>query len=168
MSYFDIAVNDLLGMIDVADDGAEGGYVNDPRDPGGETKFGISKANHPDVDIKSLTERQARDIYKVEYWDRFHLDDIDDAAVASKTFSLVVNDGLFGVKCLQRACRACGHYVKDDGVIGSATANAVRLSDKQSLLAALKSEGAGYYRSVVVRKPEMKWALEGWLARAYR
>ena len=34
----------------------EGGYVNDPQDPGGETNFGIAKRSHPDVDIKNLTE----------------------------------------------------------------------------------------------------------------
>ena len=34
----------------------EGGYVNDPKDPGGETNFGIAKRSHPDVDIKNLTK----------------------------------------------------------------------------------------------------------------
>jgi lysozyme family protein len=46
----------------------EGGYVNDAADPGGETKFGISKRAHPDVDIKSLIERDAADIYLRDYW----------------------------------------------------------------------------------------------------
>ncbi len=48
----------------------EGGYVNDPRDPGGETKFGISKRAYPQVDIMSLTVNEAKDIYKTDYWDR--------------------------------------------------------------------------------------------------
>lgn len=46
----------------------EGGYVNDPKDPGGETNFGIAKRYHPHVDIKNLTEREAADIYLREYW----------------------------------------------------------------------------------------------------
>ena len=46
----------------------EGGYVNDPRDPGGETKFGISKRAYPDLDIKTLTREQAKDIYYQDYW----------------------------------------------------------------------------------------------------
>ena len=54
--------------------GHEGGYVNNPRDPGGETKYGISKRAHPDVDIKALTLDQARDIYRKDYWDPLKLD----------------------------------------------------------------------------------------------
>jgi hypothetical protein len=46
----------------------EGGYSNDPNDPGGETNFGISKRYHPNVDIKNLTERGAAEIYLKEYW----------------------------------------------------------------------------------------------------
>ena len=41
----------------------EGGYVNDPDDPGGETNFGIAKRSHPDVDIKNLTKDGAKEIY---------------------------------------------------------------------------------------------------------
>lgn len=46
----------------------EGGYVNDPDDPGGETKYGIAKRFHPNVDIKNLTELDAAKIYFDEYW----------------------------------------------------------------------------------------------------
>lgn len=46
----------------------EGGYSNDPDDPGGETNFGIAKKYHPDVDIKNLTPEKAADIYYNEYW----------------------------------------------------------------------------------------------------
>ena len=46
----------------------EGGYVNDPDDPGGETNYGISKRYHKDVDIKNLTKEDAKEIYYREYW----------------------------------------------------------------------------------------------------
>lgn len=46
----------------------EGGYVNDPDDPGGETKWGISKTFHPDEDIKNLSPERAAEIYYNEYW----------------------------------------------------------------------------------------------------
>lgn len=46
----------------------EGGYVNDPKDPGGETKFGISKRSYPSLDIKNLTLEKAKEIYIRDYW----------------------------------------------------------------------------------------------------
>lgn len=48
----------------------EGGFTNDNRDPGGETKFGISKRAYPHLDIKGLTEAEAKEIYRRDYWDR--------------------------------------------------------------------------------------------------
>jgi lysozyme family protein len=46
----------------------EGGYVNDPVDPGGETNWGISKREFPELNIKTLTKAQAIEIYKRVYW----------------------------------------------------------------------------------------------------
>lgn len=46
----------------------EGGYVNDPVDPGGETKYGISKRAYPHLDIKNLTREGANEIYYTDYW----------------------------------------------------------------------------------------------------
>jgi hypothetical protein len=46
----------------------EGEYSNDPGDPGGETKWGISKKAYPDEDIKNLTRERALEIYATDYW----------------------------------------------------------------------------------------------------
>lgn len=46
----------------------EGGYVNDPADPGGETKWGISKRAYPKEDIKNLTPERAAELYFRDYW----------------------------------------------------------------------------------------------------
>ena len=46
----------------------EGGYVNDPVDPGGETNMGISKRAYPYLNIKELTKKDAEDIYFKDYW----------------------------------------------------------------------------------------------------
>lgn len=54
----------------------EGGYVNDPSDPGGETKYGISKRAYPNVDIANLTESAAKEIYKRDYWDSLGCDNL--------------------------------------------------------------------------------------------
>lgn len=53
--------------------GLEGGYVRDPRDPGGATKYGISKRAYPQIDIASLTLEDAREIYRRDYWDALNL-----------------------------------------------------------------------------------------------
>lgn len=52
----------------------EGGWIDDPKDPGGETNFGISKAAYPNVDIKNLTIDQAKIIYRSDYWDECNLE----------------------------------------------------------------------------------------------
>jgi len=65
-SKFEMAINFVLPQ--------EGGYVNDPKDPGGETNFGISKRKYPNVDIKNLTDLGAVAIYRRDYWDRNSLD----------------------------------------------------------------------------------------------
>lgn len=66
MSNFDEAFALVIGV--------EGGYTNNPADPGGETKFGISKRRYPDLDIKNLTIDQAKVLYKRDYWDEHDLD----------------------------------------------------------------------------------------------
>lgn len=54
--------------------GEEGGYVDDPNDPGGETKFGISKRAYPNLDIAQLTLEEAQALYQRDYWDKLNLD----------------------------------------------------------------------------------------------
>lgn len=52
----------------------EGGYSNDPDDPGGETNFGICKRSFPDVDIKALTRDEAISLYRKHYWEKASCD----------------------------------------------------------------------------------------------
>jgi lysozyme family protein len=103
----------------------EGGYVNDPRDPGGETRFGISKRAYPDVDILRLTEDEAKAIYRRDYWDKLRPDELPQQ-LAICVFDCAVNMGRDkAVRLLQRACG-----VAQDGVMGGNTlAAANRLVD---------------------------------------
>ena len=81
----------------------EGGYVNDPNDLGGETKYGITKRFYPDVDIKSLTKEDAKDIYKRDYWDKNKIDNLPDN-LKHIFFDMCVNQGRgTAVRVLQRA-----------------------------------------------------------------
>jgi hypothetical protein len=72
----------------------EGGYVNDPADPGGETKFGISKRAYPNLDIKNLTRIDAIAIYKRDYYDKLGVGLLDDIRLAYQYFDMGVNGGI--------------------------------------------------------------------------
>jgi lysozyme family protein len=148
---------------------AEGGYVNDKVDKGGETKFGISKRSYPNVDIFALTLEEAIAIYKRDFWDNQPYKDIHDVAISGKLFDMAVNMGIKNaIIILQRALRACGKTdIVDDGIMGDKTLKAVNLTSEWDLSIALKSEAAGYYRCIVAKNPTQEKFIKGWLNRAY-
>lgn len=95
--------------------GNEGGYTNNPADPGGETKFGISKRSYPTVDIAALTLDQAKAIYLRDFWNP-----IGDAHAAIKfqVFDFAVNSSIpTAIRKLQAAIG-----VADDGHWGPVSA----------------------------------------------
>lgn len=89
----------------------EGGYVNHPEDPGGETKYGISKRSYPDLDIKSLTIDDAKGIYYRDYFTRFSLHQLRHEQVAEWVLDWVVNAGPGGIGRLQRELGLVRDYV---------------------------------------------------------
>jgi lysozyme family protein len=146
----------------------EGGYSNDPKDAGGETRYGISKRSYPHLDIKILTRDQAKQIYFVDFWIKAKCEQINDENLATKFFDLVVHTGIpQAVKLIQRALRATGTQVTEDGIIGPVTLSAINKADSTDLLAALKSESAGYYRLLANANPSQQKFIQGWLNRAY-
>lgn len=70
----------------------EKGYVADPQDPGGETRYGISKRAYPQLDIKTLTLVQAKGIYLTDYWNKHQCDALPWHQ-ALLVFDTVVNGG---------------------------------------------------------------------------
>lgn len=148
----------------------EGGYVNDPADPGGETKYGISKRAYPHLDIRTLTREEAIAIYRRDWWDRYRMGEIEDVAIASKVLDVFVNVGpIQGATIVQRALHACGQrHVTVDGIIGTQTIAAINaVKPRAALLAAIRAEAASYYRDLVARRPELRRYKQGWLNRAY-
>ena len=98
----------------------EGNYSNNPNDPGGETKFGISKRAYPQLDIAALTLDGAKAIYKADYWDRVLCPSLPDP-LQFQVFDTAVNSGpRQAVVLLQRALG-----VEDDGVVGQKTRDAL-------------------------------------------
>lgn len=90
MSHFDKVMQFILAE--------EGGYVNDPNDPGGETKYGIAKRFHPTVDIAALTPEQAKVIYRRDYWDKMGLDTEPKFDKALLLMDCAVNQGVARAK----------------------------------------------------------------------
>jgi lysozyme family protein len=146
----------------------EGAYVNDLDDTGGETKYGVSQSSYPSLDIKNLTLEEAKEIYFNDFWIKGKYYEISNRDIAAKIFDLAVNMGVTQAnKLIQRALRAAGDQVLEDGIIGPITIAAINKADPTDLLAALKSEAAGYYRLLANSNPSQQKFINGWLNRAY-
>lgn len=121
----------------------EGGYVNNTADPGGETKFGISKRSYPRVDIKNLSREQAKLIYKSDFWERGYMDQYDPA-IAFQVFDISVNSGIeTAVRILQRAAG-----VADDGHIGPVTIAAIKAKGAPQMLMYIIAERLDFWRKL--------------------
>jgi lysozyme family protein len=146
----------------------EGGFVNDPADPGGATRYGISQRQYPHLDISALTKDAAKAIYRRDWWERYGYGTLPHPRVAARVFCFAVNLGPGPAhRCLQRALRANGERVREDGQLGPLTRAACARVPEDALLAALRSEAAGDYRSLVQSRPPLRRFLNGWLRLAY-
>ena len=118
----------------------EGGYVNDPRDPGQETRWGISKRAYPHLDIRNLTRAQAIDIYRRDFWQRVRGDELP-REFAFQALDAAVNHGIGNaVRWMQRAAG-----VADDGVIGPVTLAAVQRAQAADLVLRFNAERLRFY-----------------------
>lgn len=143
----------------------EGGYVNDPHDPGGETNFGISKRSYPKLDIRSLNRYQATLIYYTDWWQRYGYDMIADDALAAKVFDFAVNMGPARAgKILQEAVnRTSPAELSVDGQLGPLSMEAVNNHPNPPLLLAeLKLGAISFYAGL---KSASRY-LVGWVRRA--
>jgi lysozyme family protein len=147
----------------------EGGYVNDKYDPGMETKFGISKRSYPTVDIKSLTLEGAKKIYYNDFWSKNKYFQIHNSQIGCKIFHNTVNMGAKQSHIiLQRALRALGNAsLAEDGILGPKTLEATNKANPEILNVGLRSESAGFYRTLIAAKPVLGRFRNGWLRRAY-
>jgi len=129
-----------------------GGYSFDKEDPGGETKFGISKKAYPDIDIKSLTKEEAFRLYEKDYWNKVVTIDMEPA-LAIAVFDSAVN---------------CG--------VGRSRSWLAELNEKKDLEGERKSRDSRksrwfiqrriqYYLDLVKKKPALNKYIKGWLNR---
>lgn len=165
----------------------EGGYVDNPADPGGATNYGVSLrflADYPDIgdfdgdgdvdaeDIANMSVEDAKNIYKEMWWDKYKYGNIIDQTIATKVFDASVNMGSSRAhKLLQSALnKAFGLKLTIDGVLGPATfgvINSVSDDTEQVLLTAYCDEMYGFYQRLIANKPKLKVFARGWKNRAY-
>lgn len=130
--------------------------TDDPRDPGGLTKYGISKRAYPSVDIRALTESDAAAIYRRDYWDATGCGNLPDA-LAVVHFDASVNQGPgTAAKLLQLSAGA-----EPDGKIGPKTLGMIQRAKPADLVAEYTARRANHYG----RLPRFDTYGLGWMRR---
>jgi lysozyme family protein len=137
---------------------AEGGLVDNPNDPGGVTKYGISKAAFPDLDIVNLTPEQAIAIYASDYWEPAKCPALPQA-LALVHFDAAVNCGVGqAARFLQQAVG-----VSVDGIVGPLTIAAAWKT--HDVVSHYLDTREAFYRKLAQANPAEGVFLDGWLNR---
>ncbi|WP_037309226.1 holin-associated N-acetylmuramidase [Ruegeria halocynthiae] len=166
----------------------EGGFIDDPDDPGGATKYGVTvhtlrrlgldlsgDGAVNKADVRMLSKSRAVDIFVRHYFELPQLGVLPQAVQAS-VFDMYVNAGAQAVKILQRLLRAMGYDVAVDGIVGPQTARACRNAADPDPIALRDAYGVArrnyYFRLADRRRASRKYARTraggkgGWIRRA--
>lgn len=147
----------------------EGAYVFDPDDPGGETKFGISKRSYPDINISALTIGHAKAIYLRDYWFTCRLDEIHGNIISGEIFDTAVNMGRkTAVLIAQRALNFLGEDIVEDGLMGGKTIAALNKwseKDTKALFICLNGFQFAQYRMITQNNRRSVKFTRGWTKR---
>ena len=148
----------------------EGGFVNDPLDRGGATNKGVTiavwkaqgydKDGDGDIDVadlKLITEADVIMIMKKNYWDRWKADQIKNQAIANTLVDWVWGSGAWGIKIPQRILG-----VKDDGVVGIKTLEAINKQNPNKFLEKLYLARFNFLDGIVASNPSQKRFIKGW------
>lgn len=159
----------------------EGGYVNDPQDPGGETYKGIARKiwskwpgwqtidllKHQigfpqSIDKDVILQKEVEDFYLIEFWDRLHLDAITNQEIANSIFDFAVNAGINTSATLAQLVVE----VTTDGIIGKNTIAAINAFNTEHFLAAFTVAKIARYVNIVKKRPTSRKYFYGWVIRA--
>jgi lysozyme family protein len=142
--------------------GIEGNYLSAEqatrqKDPGGETKFGLSKRANPDLDIASLTIEQAKGVYRRRYWEAVRGDELP-YPLAAFVFDAAVNQGTdAAIRMLQKTLG-----LAPDGGRGGQTLAAARRLNREGQALFLADRALRY---TATRNFELDG--RGWLKRLF-
>jgi lysozyme family protein len=180
----------MRSISDIADEiiAREGGFVNDPDDPGGATKYGVTihtmrrlgldldgDGAVTAADVRRLSRPEAREIFVTHYFKRPRIGLLPEP-LRPTVFDMYVNAGANAVRILQRLLNDMGHTLAIDGRIGPLTAEAARLAHDLAqgyLVDAYGIARRNYYYTLADRRPaSRKYARRrdggkgGWIVRA--
>ena len=155
MSYSDFFLKCIQVLLSL-----EGGYSNKKPDAGGETNFGLSKRQYPDINMKTLTRDRAIEIYYSDYWIPMNIERLMDDELVLLLFCFGVNAGIrTAIRVLQKLIG-----VDEDGFIGSETARAIKEFNGNITEDFTKRQKL-FYITLVQKKPKEAINLPGWLNR---
>jgi len=156
----------------------EGGYVENPADPGGATNKGVTLQTFAGCSVKllnveptlenlrSLTDDQAAAIYRALYWNQVNGDQVALQDLANIVGDFYVNAGRNASKLLQRVMNEMGGTaLAVDGVLGPASQQALAGLDQREVYRRYKAGRISYYQNLVRQQPGLKQFLQGWLNR---
>ncbi len=132
----------------------EGDLTDDPKDPGGLTKYGISQKAYPNLDIRNLTVDDAKKIYENDYWKACKCDELA-TPFAISVFDTAVNQGVEKAKRLMQIALD----VEVDGIIGDKTIGASFKADKSQIKKFLAKRLAEYMRTIVANPTLLVYAM---------
>ncbi|WP_341900184.1 glycosyl hydrolase 108 family protein [Fluviicola taffensis] len=156
----------------------EGGFVNNPADPGGATNKGITIATfqkygesllaiEPTLEnLKKLTDEQAGLIYEQIYWNKLSGEDIKDVQVAYQYVDFYINAGSNAIRTMQRTLNGLGKSVAVSGIMDRDILDAINALNAEQVFNAFRSRRIQYYEHLVQKKPQMEQFLKGWKNRA--
>lgn len=167
MNTFELALKNTLMW--------EGGFVDDPKDPGGMTYKGISRRYHPNwegwkyVDRREFQEadRCVENFYRLNFWLPLRLDEVPER-VAPLIFDTAVNIGTnSAARLVQKALNVCGMDLEVDGIIGQKTLRALKETDLEKFAVIFRGYRIAHYVNLTERVSSNSRFLYGWLRRAF-
>ena len=127
-----------------------------------ETEYGISQRAFPIEDIRNLTEARAKELYRLNYWNKAQGDKINSQAVAESVFDACVN---MGVKPACKLAQSAAGAALVDGLVGTGTLKAINGLDEELFLAKFALEKIGRYAAICNKDRTQSKFLLGWINR---
>lgn len=157
----------------------EGGYVDDPADPGGATKYGITQKTWDVFNVQRgadtshvrwISKCDAREVYESMYWEPLNLEQVHSDRIALCIFDQAVNQGL--IRATKRAQEVVnfltrGVNLKVDGLLGPKTIKGLNMTSKSNFVPYYLQESRLYYVDLMAANPVLIKFRRGWLNRVF-